>query len=113
MIIEFHLTTTEAGQNDDHLGFCEDDKCEHLAHLFEDLVDGYADVADVFAFVERSRFGYEKRLQHNRVRREREKRLARCNGDQARTLAIIRRGWDRLYGTDAAQAPPRFSDTHA
>lgn len=102
MIIEFHLTGEEALDKDEHLGSCEDKKCEHLAHLFEDVTDGYADAVDVFAFVERTTDGYRKRLQHNNVRKEREKRLAVGDANQIRALAIIRRGWDRLYGADPA-----------
>lgn len=101
MIIEFHFTPLEAAENDEHLGSCEDNECGHLAHLVEDIMDGYADAADVFGFVERTTSGYLKRLGHNKDRRMRDKRLAKGDAAQARSLAIIRRGWDRLYGTDA------------
>ena len=102
MIIEFHLTSLEAQETDDHLGFCGNKKCEHLAHLFEDVTDGYTDAADVFAFVEPTTDGYQKRLQHNNVRMAREKWHAVGDADQVRALAIIRRGWDRLYSVGQA-----------
>ena len=98
MIIEFHVTEPEALENDDHLGFCEDKECKHLAHLFEDVMDGYPDAVDVFAFVERASDGYRRRVKHNNVRKEREKWFADGDPERLRTLAIIRRGWDRLYG---------------
>lgn len=100
MIVEVHLTMVEEADNDEHLDACHDRACRHQAHLFKAVADPKAGLVEVFEFVTASKVDYEKRLRRNVVRRDQEAPLAAVRKQEARSLAAIRRGWDRLYGAD-------------
>lgn len=100
MIVEVHLTLLEEAEHDEHLDACHDPHCRRQAHLFKAVADCYAGSAEVFEFVTAARLDYEKRLRHNKIRRDQEASLVTVRKQEAKSLATIRRGWDRLYGAD-------------
>jgi hypothetical protein len=100
VIVEVHLTMLEEAENDEHLRACHQAVCGHQAHLVGGIVDRCGGLAEVFEFVTASKVAYEKRLRYNTQRRDRDAQLALCRKQEARSLAVIRRGWQRLYGVD-------------
>jgi hypothetical protein len=102
VIVEVHLTLLEEAENDEHLEACHDAACGHKAHLFKAVADSYSGLAEVFEFVTESRREYEKRLHDNITRRREQAPFVAQRKQEARSLAAIRRGWDRLHGADQA-----------
>jgi hypothetical protein len=102
VIVEVHLTLLEEAENDEHLETCRDMACGHRAHLFKVVAERYAGTVEVFEFVTESKGDYEQRLRDNMERRREEAAYIAQRKQEAKSLAAIRRGWDRLYGSDEA-----------
>jgi hypothetical protein len=103
VIVEVHLTLLEEAENDEHLEACRDMSCGHRAHLFKVVAERYAGVVEVFELVTESKTDYEKRLRDNMERRREEAPYVAQRKQEAKSLAVIRRGWDRLYDADEAR----------
>lgn len=96
MIVELHLTQREDERIASHLRRCRKAACADIAHLCAALVDRYDDVAEVFTFVDVSRWRHRRKLGQAKRRAQRDVERATSRPQPQRsTLDVIREAWDR------------------